>query len=181
MLLHVSGDLDPPHHVLRDDDRPAPRRRRAGRVSEDAPPELSLQELVGQIATVSRRRRMAFDVTTGAYEVLDGDRGDAAQSERVDDGELLLLPRAEDVAEAELARGFALDREDDEARDALLWALRGSGALVCFRDAARRLELTDEWTRVRDGHLAELALRWLERNRLAYRRDLPRWGRLRRV
>lgn len=181
MLFCMSGDLDPPHHVPWDETRPASRRRRTGRVSEEREPELSLDELVGQLALVSRRRRMALDRTAGVYEVLDGDRGDAQQSARVDDGELLLLPRAEDVAETELARRFALDRADDEERDALLWALRGRGALVCFRDAAQRLGLSDAWEQERNRHLAELSLRWLERNHLSYRRDLPPWGRLRRV
>ena len=142
---------------------------------------MSLAELVAELDLVSRRRRVALDVTSGAFVELAGDRGDAAQTARVDLGELVLLPRVEDLAETELARRFAQLRGDPEQRETLLWALRGSGSLVCFRDAARRLAVLDEWTFERNRHIAEWAVRWLDRNALDYHRDLPRWGRLRRV
>jgi hypothetical protein len=154
------------------------------------PLQLSLQDVVSELALASRKRRMGVDLRTGAFVSLtDGVRATGASGEatselvaaRLETGELLPLPSVQTIGLPAVARRFAAAQEDPDRRDALLWSLRGRGGLHCFQDTLRRLDGMDTWVQERDRHLADLAVHWLERHQLSYSRDLAPWGRLRRL
>jgi uncharacterized protein UPF0158 len=146
--------------------------------------EVSLRQAVTELGMVSIDCNACLDLTTGTFLSFPVDGPEEQQDEfdaALDSGRFLPLPDAFDIDEHAMLRRFARSRPCAEQRDALLWAIRGRGAFRCFKDTARRLGLIETWNTFRERQIAALAVEWLEKNGVPYRRDLQPWGTLRSV
>ena len=90
---------------------------------------------------------------------------------------LLPLPDRYEIHEWSIMRDFA-SVQTDEARDALLDAVHGSGAFRLFKRELDRLGLRSVWFTYRQGRFERVATEWLEGHGLQWhRRSSPHAGR----
>jgi hypothetical protein len=83
----------------------------------------------------------------------------------------LPLPTKFDIHEYSIMERFCLSLEDDQQKDELIYAIRGSGAFRRFKEAIHRLGISDDWYLFRDAALEAIAIDWLEEHRIEYIRD----------
>ena len=82
-----------------------------------------------------------------------------------DDGTSFIpLPSQWEVHEYSIMQDFAQDLPESEAKDRILYDLRGSGAFRRFRDNVHRLFLADAWYTFRDERLSKIARQWADEN-----------------
>jgi hypothetical protein len=67
-----------------------------------------------------------------------------------------------------MMRGFCRDVESDRKREALLDSIQGRGAFRRFKDTAASLGLIESWYAYREKAFRELAVEWLEENKIPY-------------
>lgn len=79
----------------------------------------------------------------------------------------LPLPDSFEIHEHQIMQDFA-ESQSGPGQDALLRALRGSGAFRRFKGALDLLGVRDEWFRYRRRALVEIARDWLEANELQF-------------
>lgn len=91
--------------------------------------------------------------------------------EAMHDPSWLELPSQWDLHEYKMMETFCYSVENDEHRDQLLQAIRGSGAFRYFRDTADRLGLTEDWYAFRDQAYEDRAVEWLEAHDIPYVRE----------
>jgi hypothetical protein len=78
------------------------------------------------------------------------------------------LPAPFDLDEWSMMRGFCEDVASDRKREALLDSIRGRGAFRRFKDTAASLGLIEQWYVYRDKAFYQLAVEWLEENKIPY-------------
>jgi hypothetical protein len=83
----------------------------------------------------------------------------------------LELPSAFDIHEWQIMKDFAWSIEQENVREDILQALSGRGAFRSFRNALDRCGLTEQWYQWRDKVFEEIAVAWLEENKIAYSRE----------
>jgi hypothetical protein len=91
--------------------------------------------------------------------------------EALDAGHCIALPSKFDIYEWDIMKRFALSVEDDRQSQQLLDALHGRGAFRYFKDTVHRLEIAEKWYSFRDHALEEIAIEWLEAEKVPYDRD----------
>jgi hypothetical protein len=82
--------------------------------------------------------------------------------------DFLPLPGKFEIHEWAIMERFAESLTNTAASDALLAALHGRGAFRRFKDAIRRLDVTEEWYRFRQAALEGLAIEFLDAEGIAY-------------
>lgn len=76
----------------------------------------------------------------------------------------LRLPSKYDIHEYSIMERFCLSVDDDDTRDELCNAIRGSGAFRYFKDKIHEHGIVKEWYAYRDKALREIAIGWCEEN-----------------
>ena len=89
--------------------------------------------------------------------------------EALESDRFLKLPDRFEIHEWSIMERFAMERADERQRADLLDAIHGSGAFRYFRDTIRRLGIEDEWYRLREAALEDIAKEWLEANNFPYK------------
>ena len=152
---------------------------------------ISLREFVGELDMVSDEMSVFLNRRTGEFAGFSHEQLAAAESEEdatgypewqreliqqagevLESDDYITLPSNWDIHDYEVMRNFCLSVEDEETREDLLDAIRGSGAFSRFRIMIQRRNLEEAWYRFRDQALADIAVEWLEDNGLVYVRDL---------
>jgi PAS domain-containing protein len=156
---------------------------------------ISLRQLAQELASVSDERFVYLNRRTGEFVGLSEEELRAAESgedpddypewqreliqqakEVLETDDYVDLPSRFDIHEWDMMRRFCVSVEDPDTSEDLLDAIHGSGAFRRFKNMIIRRDLEDAWYRFRDRALAEIAVKWLEENGLAYTRDLELSG-----
>ncbi|MCK5242209.1 hypothetical protein KAR34_07145 [bacterium] len=74
------------------------------------------------------------------------------------------LPSKFDIHEYEIMERFCLSIADDELRDTISRALKGSGAFRRFKDNIHQYNIADEWYKYRDEAIKQIAIDWCKEN-----------------
>ena len=90
--------------------------------------------------------------------------------EVLESGDFIALPSKFDIHEWSIMDRFAQSLTDNAMIDQLGAALHGRGAFRQFKDAVRRLGISDQWYRFRETALEEIAIDFLEAHGIAYQR-----------
>jgi GAF domain-containing protein len=90
--------------------------------------------------------------------------------------DLLALPSEYDIHEYSIMQEFAESLTNAKQADALLYAIRGSGAFRRFKDRIHELGIADQWYAYRAAALKKMAVDWCEENGLSYVDDRPEIG-----
>ena len=85
--------------------------------------------------------------------------------------DFLVLPDKDEINEYGIMEDFCLGLEDPALRDALLGAIRGSGAFRRFKDAIHDRGVAEAWYAYREQAFEEIAVEWLEANRMPFSRE----------
>ncbi len=129
--------------------------------------------------------RITGELTTLTEDVRDAlENGDpsedlpAAEQERLtafrcllESGDLLELPSSFETQEYSIRERFSQSLPENEHRGQLLSALDGPTAFRSFNELVKRLGLRDAWSGYRDRAFEEIAVAWLESNKIAYDRS----------
>ena len=133
---------------------------------------ISLQAVVDEmdvldddwVAYVNRRTGQLVTVTEYDHE----ESTEALQAESSPD--FLALPSEFDIHEYSLIERFSGSVCDSVHRQELLSAIKGHGAFGRFREAARRLDLEEEWYSFRQESLESIASGFLDAHGIPYKR-----------
>lgn len=83
-------------------------------------------------------------------------------------GKYAQLPTSWDIHEYDIIERFCYSLPDQNQRDFLLGAIRGSGAFRRFRDNIERLGITQKWYAFRDEAYKDIAKEFCENNSVDY-------------
>jgi hypothetical protein len=83
----------------------------------------------------------------------------------------LSLPSRFEIHEYNLMERFCYSVGDEKLRNKLLYQIRGAGAFRRFKDAIHEYGIADDWYRFRQAALEEIAVEWLEAEKIPYTRD----------
>lgn len=83
-------------------------------------------------------------------------------------GKYVQLPTSWDIHEYDIIERFCYSLSDQNQRNVLLRAIRGSGAFRRFRDNIERLGITQKWYAFRDEEYREIAKEFCENNSVEY-------------
>jgi hypothetical protein len=78
------------------------------------------------------------------------------------------LPSSYDIHEYEMLKRFCLAVENDQAKNILLIAIKGTGAFRRFKEMIRELGMEDDWYRFRDEAYKEIAIDWCKANSIIF-------------
>ena len=124
--------------------------------------------------------KIYFDIETGSFVEFSEEYDENAEEEseeavlkrvfEVEDNwqRYIPLPSAYDLDEHAMMRRFALEQEEKESLEA---ALRGSGALRHFRQKTKELGLYETWLEHRWQEFLAAAEEWCLENGISYRKE----------
>lgn len=131
-----------------------------------------LNRTTGELTTLTEDVRDALE---------DGDPSEdlpVAEQEQVtafrcllQSGELLELPSSFETQEYSIRERFSQSLPENKHREQLLSALDGPTAFRSFNELVKRHGLRDAWSGYRDRAFEEIAVAWLESNKIAYDRS----------
>jgi hypothetical protein len=79
------------------------------------------------------------------------------------------LPGSTDIHEWSIMEEFCLSITNTNQRELLLDSIHGKGAFQRFREALERFALRDEWFAFRETAFRNIAVDWLEGNKITYK------------
>jgi hypothetical protein len=156
---------------------------------------VKLSDVVEQLSIVSDDSSVYLNIKTGEFVVLASDEmfelddkdefGDETDENPSDDPEwekeekrlrrevvesdhFIPLPDKFEIHDWEIMQEFCLSLSKADVKDELLDLIRGRGAFGRFNSAIRRLGLEYEWYDFRDKAYGQIALDWLEENKIPF-------------
>ena len=87
-------------------------------------------------------------------------------------GELLELPSSFETQEYTIRERFCQSLPENKQREQLLSALDGPTAFRSFNELVKRHGLRDAWSGYRDRAFEEIAVAWLDKNKITYDRSI---------
>jgi hypothetical protein len=78
------------------------------------------------------------------------------------------LPTKFEIHEYKIMESFCYSVEDEALRRRLLNGIRGRGAFRYFKDVIYEFGIEEEWYQFREQAFKEIAIDWLESNKIAY-------------
>lgn len=152
------------------------------------PAEVSLQDVVNELealldestAYLNRKTGEIITISDDDKELVEGevDLEDLPAWQRdwltkvqevLQSDDYIPLPTKFDIHEYEIMRHFCLSIEDDELREELLYAMRGSGAFRRFKDTIYRRGIKEAWYSYRKAAIEDIAIEWLTGQGIAYK------------
>lgn len=85
--------------------------------------------------------------------------------------DLVELPGQFEIHEYEIMEDFCLAFEDRRAGEDLGRLIKGTGAFRRFKDAVYSMGLEKAWFEFRRTEIEEIAIQWLEEEKIAYTRE----------
>ncbi len=128
-----------------------------------------LNKYTGKLITLSREELAAAKAgdDLNAYSDWEPEAIQAAQAILNTDA-YLLLPSTVEIHEYSIMERFCYAIEDTELRSELLRQIKGSGAFRRFKHTIDRHSLDQDWYRYRQQALEQIAIDWLNENRIEY-------------
>jgi hypothetical protein len=91
--------------------------------------------------------------------------------EILESDQFVRLPSQFDIHEYSIMERFALEYKDRRTSAELLRSIKGKGAFRRFKDTLFDLEIQDAWYEYRRQEFEEIAIEWLEAEKIPYTRD----------
>ena len=91
--------------------------------------------------------------------------------EILESDEFAQLPSQFDIHEYSIMERFAHECEDRRAGQELLRSIKGQGAFRRFKDTLFDLNIQDAWYDFRQQKFEQIAIEWLEEEKIPYTRD----------
>jgi hypothetical protein len=148
---------------------------------------IRLKDVIQEMYVVGDEYRSFLNIRTGEFVTLSNEElGAAEEGENIEDfpewqqemiqkaSEVLLtddyreLPSKFDIHEYSIMERFCYTVEDDELSRRLLNSIRGRGAFRYFKDTIHEYGIEQDWYEYREQAFKEIAIDWLERNKIAY-------------
>jgi len=89
-------------------------------------------------------------------------------NEIIESEDYLELPDKFEINEYGMMEKFCLSLENDNLRDTMYRAIKGSGAFRRFKDSILRFELEGEWYKYRDQKIKEVAIEWCQAHEISF-------------
>jgi uncharacterized protein UPF0158 len=151
---------------------------------------VSLQDIVGELSILTDDATAYLNRRTGEVYTLTSEEinqvEDEDDQEDLPDWQLELLSKVREILDSEdwlplpnkfeiheysIMEDFCWSVDDAELKEKLLNAIRGRGAFRYFKDTIHRQGIEEKWYRYREEAFAKVAIDWLEKNQIAYRRE----------
>ena len=91
--------------------------------------------------------------------------------EILESDDFVQLPSQFDIHEYSIMERFALEHEDRRTGAELLRSIKGTGAFRRFKDTLFALDIQDAWYEFRRQEFEQIAIEWLEAEKIPYTRD----------
>ena len=91
--------------------------------------------------------------------------------EILESDDFVRLPSQFDIGEYSIMERFAYEFEDRRTSAELLRSLKGKGAFRRFKDTLFDLNIQDAWYEFRRQEFEQIAIEWLEAEKIPYTRD----------
>ena len=125
----------------------------------------------GDVVTITESDLVLEDPGPENWDLVEYMRESVASARAVVESEdYLVLPGRFEIREYDIMERFIAVMQDRSLKEELHRAIRGRRAFRCFRDVVRGRGLLEPWFLFRQHAVEEIAARWLEANRIAYRR-----------
>lgn len=150
-------------------------------------PIIRLKDVVQNMDAVGDQLKTYLNIRTGEFVTLtDEELGAAKRGENIENfpewqqaviqqaEEILFtndyreLPTKFEIHEYKIMESFCYSVEDEALRRRLLNGIRGRGAFRYFKDVIYEFGIEEEWYQFREQAFKEIAIDWLESNKIAY-------------
>lgn len=128
-------------------------------------------QMVGDLISAHLNRKTGEIVEVNEYEDLGAEDEPMPTLEDVSSEDGVQLPSQFDLNEWSMMERFAHSQEDENLREDLLDAIRGSGGFRRFKSMTARRGIRDAWFKFHEAALTEIAIEFLEENHIPYTRD----------
>jgi Uncharacterised protein family (UPF0158) len=91
--------------------------------------------------------------------------------EILESDQFIQLPSKFDIHEYSIMERFAREYEDRRTSAELLRSIKGTGAFRRFRETLHNLNIQDAWYEYRRQEFEQIAIEWLEAEKIPYTRD----------
>jgi hypothetical protein len=134
--------------------------------------ECYLNRKTGEFHTVAEGDGSVIDQERPGDQLPDWQREAIVKGrEMLDSGEWVALPSSWDINAWSIMERFCRSVADPELSQLLKDRIRDRGAFRFFKDTIHRYGLADDWYRFRRQALEEIAIDWLEENKIPFARD----------
>ncbi len=150
-------------------------------------PKASLKAVVDELETLMDQRHAYLNKCTGLTVSISDEEIDIIESaEPLDDlpdwqreavdiarevlhsNDYLELPSKFDIHDYAIIERFCQSQDDQHLRITLLDLIRGSGAFGRFKDAIHEFDIAQAWYQFRRAAYHQIAVDWLEANKIPY-------------
>lgn len=137
--------------------------------------EFQSESIISYLNTTTGKIVLICDESISAADA--GEDIDPLTGESLDDIRTALtgedyipLPDHFDIDEYRMMERFTQSVADQTISNALLMALRGSGAFRRFKDAVHNMDLAENWYKFHNGEYEEIAIGWCKEHGIEYHR-----------
>ena len=126
-----------------------------------------LNRTTGELLTMNDQQRALFENSQPVHDLSDGQH---AVREAMESGDLLELPSKFEHHEYSIVERFCESINEPRHKRKLKKAVRGKRAFRDFQKVLGKLGIQERWIGFRNRELEELAVDWLDRNDIAYKK-----------
>ena len=126
-----------------------------------------LNRTTGELLTMNDQQRALFENSQPVHDLSDGQH---AVREAMESGDLLELPSKFEHHEYSIVERFCESINEPRHKRKLKKAVRGKRAFRDFQKVLGKLGIQERWIGFRNRELEELAVDWLDRNEIAYKK-----------
>ena len=121
----------------------------------------------GELLTMNDQQRALIENSQPVHDLSDGQH---SVREAMESGDLLELPSKFEHHEYSILERFCESVTESKHRKKLLKAIRGKRAFRDFEKVLRKLGMRDRWVGFRNRELEGLAVDWLDRHEIEYKK-----------
>ncbi len=126
-----------------------------------------LNRKTGEVLTMNDQKRALLENSQPVHDLSEGQH---AVREAMESGDLLELPSKFEHHEYSIVERFCQSINEPRQKKKLLKAIRSKRAFRDFQKVIGKLGIQERWIGFRNRELEELAVDWLDRNDIAYKK-----------
>ncbi len=131
-----------------------------------------LDRRTGEIFMITNEEMSAAEEDTPLSDFPDWQHESILKAREIlDSDDFAELPTEFDIHEYSTMERFAQDYEDSRTSAELLRSIKGKGAFRRFKDTLVDLKIEDAWYEFRKQEFEQIAIEWLEEEKIPYTRD----------
>jgi hypothetical protein len=133
-----------------------------------------INKKTGELVTVTEEEANIVEAGGEDDEFIPGWQRETLPKVRevLESDDFVTLPDKFEIHEYSIMERFCLSLSDEGLQDELLHAIRGSGAFRRFKEAIYHKEIQDDWYRFRYESIKNIAIDFLESERIAFVDDV---------